>query len=181
MRVYCEGSFETDERIAKQIGLRVSLPDDADCIMFCGGSDISPHLYGEKREPRTSCSPTRDEYCVKLYSRGLPSFGICRGAQFLAAMNGGKLWQHVEEHERTVHTVVLAGRQMAVNSFHHQAIRPGGKFMVEGFALLPNGDVSAEAISGKNFFGVQYHPEWMKPDAPAVEFFIKRVRETLGL
>lgn len=108
--------------------------DDADIIMFTGGSDISPSLYGEAELEKTSTNPERDGHEVSMYNRLLANatkrgrpiafVGICRGGQLLNVMNGGKLWQDVEKH-RTHHSVIdnVSGRVIRVSSAHHQMMR----------------------------------------------------------
>lgn len=103
--------------------------DDADLVVFAGGSDIDPALYGE--EPIQQCgSPdyARDKYEQEIYHRcvknGTPMFGICRGAQFLWAMNGGSLWQHVTNHAGGNHWIIdlEEDKRVLANSYHHQAM-----------------------------------------------------------
>lgn len=102
---------------------------EADVVVFVGGVDISPELYGQKKLPQTqSPSIRRDQEekviydeCVRL---GIPMFGICRGAQFLHAMNGGDLWQHVENHGGDDHLIYDLEEDVFVNatSYHHQML-----------------------------------------------------------
>lgn len=104
---------------------------NADLVLFTGGADVSPHFYGEEIHPQTSYSTYRDDACASLYEdalqRDLPMVGICRGAQFLNVMNGGRLWQHVDKHGLTqCHDMidVKSGRKWSVTSTHHQMMRP---------------------------------------------------------
>ena len=73
--------------------------DEADLVVFGGGADISPELYGQEPLPQTYFDEDRDTHEIWAYNKcvtsKIPMFGICRGAQFLHAMNGGKLWQDV--------------------------------------------------------------------------------------
>src|SRR5206468_3407306 len=75
---------------------------EADLVIFAGGADVDPVLYGEVPHETTCCDPKRDQQDMDLYlmcvEHGIPMLGICRGAQFLHVMNGGKLWQHVDKH-----------------------------------------------------------------------------------
>lgn len=85
--------------------LMVDNIEDADLVQFTGGADVSPVLYGEAKLWHTQCNVDRDIYEVGIYklakSLGKPTVGICRGAQFLHVMNGGKLWQDVSGHLTT--------------------------------------------------------------------------------
>lgn len=102
---------------------------EADLVVFLGGSDVNPALYGEKPvEEVTSWDTNRDtreqtiyEYCVK---NGIAMFGICRGAQFLHVMNGGTLWQHVDGHLGH-HTIYDVEEDVIVraSSTHHQMMK----------------------------------------------------------
>lgn len=106
-------------------------PEKADLIIFSGGSDISPDLYGHRAHSSTGPSPTRDQDCELLFatarSLGTPMFGICRGMQFLHAMAGGTLIQDVRNHHSS-HDIRLtgacniypAGTTMRASSIHHQ-------------------------------------------------------------
>lgn len=101
---------------------------DADVVVFTGGSDISPTLYGQKNVFSGGIDERRDSVEVAIYhdavERGLVLFGICRGAQFLHAMNGGKLWQDVNNHSRT-HSIVDVAEDVTVDStsLHHQMLQ----------------------------------------------------------
>jgi len=104
---------------------------NADIVQFTGGSDVSPSLYGEEAHPATFSSAERDEEESYIYDlailAGQPMVGICRGGQFLNVMNGGKMWQDVNNHgiygthgARDLET----GRVVQVTSTHHQMMRP---------------------------------------------------------
>lgn len=109
-----------------------------DIILFEGGTDISPSLYGEK--PSWRCqfpNKYRDYEEVELFKRGLVAgcsfIGICRGAQLITALLGGKLIQHVYNHE-SAHVMTInqipeiagfsAGQKIVTSSLHHQMMNP---------------------------------------------------------
>jgi len=100
--------------------------DDADLVLFTGGADIGPELYGEKEHRRTYTSPARDKVEVEAFNealkRNIPMAGICRGAQLLCALSGGKLYQDVDNHSSGDHDMVDAksGRIITTTSIHHQ-------------------------------------------------------------
>lgn len=100
--------------------------DDADVVLFTGGADIGPELYGEKEHLRTYTNPSRDKVEVEAYEeaikRGIPMVGICRGAQLLCALSGGKLYQDVNNHSGGDHVMVdvKSGRHVNTTSIHHQ-------------------------------------------------------------
>jgi gamma-glutamyl-gamma-aminobutyrate hydrolase PuuD len=76
---------------------------DADLLQFTGGPDISPLLYGHTRHPRTSSDALRDKVDMQFFNLAVkhhvPMAGICRGGQFLNAVNGGTMYQDVDGHE----------------------------------------------------------------------------------
>ena len=158
-------------------------------ILLTGGQDVAPELYGE--HPLPECGkicPHRDrtDRIVFQYAmeRDLPLLGICRGAQLINVLLGGKLWQDLPSQTRTplthrqqlphdkpvhkvnlcpgtpLHKLIPAG-SLEVNSLHHQGIRlpaPGTTVM----AKADDGLIEAFAVNGKSFiWGIQWHPERM--------------------
>jgi gamma-glutamyl-gamma-aminobutyrate hydrolase PuuD len=104
-----------------------------DVLLLWGGEDISPSLYGETRGRWTGAlnvPSIRDNIEVDLIRKAieleLPIIGVCRGAQLMCAMSGGKLVQHVEGHAiGKRHPIVTNyGRTLSVNSLHHQMMNP---------------------------------------------------------
>jgi hypothetical protein len=102
--------------------------EEADLVVFIGGADIDPALYGQKPLPKTFYHKSRDDFevdifieCVRLKK---PMYGICRGAQFLQAMNGGELWQHVEGHAGPDHLIydIEEDCYVKATSVHHQML-----------------------------------------------------------
>ena len=82
--------------------------DRLDAVVFAGGADLDPGLYGEAPHAETTgLRPERDAAEVPLMRaalrRDLPVLGICRGMQLLSVLRGGSLVQHLPEavgHER---------------------------------------------------------------------------------
>ena len=166
-----------------------SLLDRVDALILSGGGDINPLYLGEEPSRElSSINPVRDWHELMLVrlaaNRQIPVLGICRGLQVMTAALGGKLYQdiyqeagatikHGQDTERHVatHSVrveagsVLAGvfgaTSIAVNSFHHQAVKEAAP----GFAvtaLSPDGLIEAvESTMHKSMMGVQWHPECM--------------------
>lgn len=102
---------------------------DADLIVLEGGEDINPSIYGEGCSRRSYFNNGRDNeemQAIKEASeRGIPVAGICRGAQLLCAINGGKLIQDVGGHHGNHNIQTLEG-EMNVSSCHHQMLLPNG-------------------------------------------------------
>jgi len=99
-----------------------------DMILFTGGSDVHPRIYKETKHPFTQCDVHRDVEEVALYNDameyGIPILGICRGAQLITVMNGGKLIQHVTNHRGRKHQMYTPNATYQVNSTHHQMMYP---------------------------------------------------------
>src|SRR5690606_12977256 len=121
-----------------------------DGLLFTGGHDISPSLYGQA--PSAKCGTViveRDEMEKLLFQlalqRDLPMLGICRGIQLFNALLGGTLYQdlptefhseltHAQKppYHQPIHEVIierdsslyqlLGADRLQVNSYHHQAI-----------------------------------------------------------
>lgn len=103
----------------------------ADVIIFNGGADIGTSMYEEKPIGRgiPEMPSPRDKKEMDIYykySGGSKLLvGICRGAQLLNVLNGGKLWQDVDNHGRSHYMTILAtGQKMWITSTHHQMMRP---------------------------------------------------------
>ncbi len=157
------------------------LPKDTgfDALVLCGGGDIDPSFYGEENQgsaPADLCRDRREfQLFEKYFAVGKPIIGICRGCQIINVALGGSLVQHLETsafHSATfgvdaVHTVYncensifdkLYGKEMTVNSSHHQACAR----IADGLEVVqrhPDGTV--EAVVGKNILAFQWHPERM--------------------
>ena len=121
----------------------VSNASDADIIVFTGGDDISPGLYGEKPLPATFPDLSRDAAELKIIKQHLGSktfVGICRGAQLLNCIpeNGGRMWQNVSGHGGSVHIITdtLTNTTTAVNSIHHQMMIPGESALLLAYSSV---------------------------------------------
>ena len=157
-------------------------------FLLTGGHDVTPALYGEEPlEGLVSCCPERDAMEAEILrialERDLPVLGICRGIQFLNAWLGGTLYQDLptqhpsgtEHHQAPPYDLpchevmltegaplrgLLGTDRLAVNSYHHQAVRtvaPGLKPM----AVSPDGLTEAVYLPGRRFvWAVQWHPEF---------------------
>lgn len=108
------------------------LENHPDLILFTGGADVNPDLYGENVGARTSLNKKRDEQENKIYYdfSNVPKLGICRGSQFLTVMNGGKLVQHVDNHANGNHSISVSSKKLYtkgtfdITSTHHQMMNP---------------------------------------------------------
>lgn len=134
LRVYVVGGGYQYIRMFHEAGFRGATGvDDADIVCFTGGEDVHPSLYGEEVLPRTGSNLSRDEREMLIFADAAalqkPMVGICRGAQFLNVMNGGKLWQHVDNHATGRRHPVIdfrTGEKIDnMTSTHHQQMREG--------------------------------------------------------
>lgn len=164
-----------------------SLLDRLDGIIFSGGGDPNPLLFGEEPVKELhSITPERDVQELVLvrlaYDRQIPMLGICKGIQMINAALGGTLYQdihsqmegtrikHSQDQDRRFpsHTVKieegsvlhrLFGDTMAVNSFHHQACKEAAPCL-KVTATAPDSVIEAvESNEYKSILGVQWHPE----------------------
>lgn len=172
----------------------------ADTILFTGGADISPGLYGE----RNICSGpifARDKLEVPYYYRavkdGKAILGICRGAQLVTALHGGKLFQHVEGHIGRHNMTTTDGEILPVSSLHHQMMRPSGNFKLLAWSMNrggrsylnednpdyghPDSDKDPEVVLYPDIraLAIQGHPEQMNPVCDTNEYFRKLAKEHL--
>lgn len=153
-------------------------------IIIGGGDDIGPEHYGGDLRAAVRSDPPRDRLEIAWIRRALeqdlPMLGICRGAQLINVVLGGRLHQDIRPLRRLTHNrpgllptkqVLLAAdsrlaaltrrRRLRVNSLHHQAIAaPGRGLRVVGHDL--DGLVQAvEATDQRPLLGVQWHPEYL--------------------
>jgi len=153
--------------------------DALDAVVFTGGSDVDPELYGEQSQPETSgVVRMRDDAELALLraalERDMPVLGICRGIQVLNVGMGGDLDQHLEGHRHDPpgqfleHDVAIdpdsrlgeiLGDRTTVMSHHHQGVKTLAPGLVET-ARADDGLVEAVEAPNKRFaVGVLWHPE----------------------
>ena len=155
-----------------------------DGLIFSGGSDLDPSLYGEEAHAETvGVVRERDDFELSLMRAALeqdvPVLAICRGSQVLNVALGGRLEQHVPDrvgsnvHKETTGTFsehdveVIAGTRLAsilgergdVKSHHHQGYGALGTGLRQA-ARAPDGTVEALEDPSRHFtLGVLWHPE----------------------
>lgn len=159
--------------------------DKAKLVIFSGGEDVGPHLYGHKKHRTTHDNPGRDNYEVEIYKmareRNIPMAGICRGAQFLCAMAGGKLVQDITNH-CAWHKLMYKGEHgevvespETVASTHHQMQYPW-TIPTEDFELIAwaKGPRSDHYAFGNEEIGVNEAPVELTCEPDVV--FYKAIR-----
>lgn len=130
MKVYIHNGSRQYDQLFESLGFELVPEELSELVVFTGGSDVSPDLYGQSLHPYSQVDEGRDEDDVQCYLRNVykPKVGICRGAQFLHVMNGGQLFQDVDNHAiSTKHKLVDLGseQEWEVTSTHHQMMAPG--------------------------------------------------------
>lgn len=164
--------------------------DTADGIVFSGGNDFDPSLYGGNPDLVEDYSREDDEKSIEIFSyaveKNKPILGICRGMQLMNIYYGGSLYDDIkiqysteivhrgDDKTFTYHNVnikddsylkkVIGESQIEVNSFHHEGI----KKLADGLdASAKSPDGLIEAIENPYYpymIGVQWHPEVSYPD-----------------
>ncbi len=204
--VYCSLKESYVEAISAAGGVPVILPavdpslvdsivDRIDGILFSGGGDIAPWLFGQEPMPGLGSWDTqRDTFELALsraaWERRLPMLGICRGCQVMNVALGGSLIQdigssvqgallhdapvlphelahEIEIEEGSVLARLFMASLLRVNSFHHQAVdQPAPLLTVT--ARSSDGVIEAlEARDGRFALALQFHPEGLFDRFPA--------------
>lgn len=169
-------------------------------VISGGGFDIDPAMFGaESTHDSVKLKPERTDFESGLIKKALaqdkPVFGICGGEQLLAALFGGKLYQHIPDEvhnalnhspngdlhnpvgKQIAHTIqiipdtllhrICGSDEIPVNSSHHQAMINAD--VPEGLvvnALSSDGVVEGIELPHYRFcLGVQWHPEYVLSDA----------------
>ena len=175
------------------------IAEGLDGILFSGGGDVDPIIFGERATDKLGAvTPRRDDFELALAKYVIektekPVLGICRGIQVLNVAMGGTLHidlpsdgklchsltmypRNVRSHEISVQPGTrleqVMGLQGKVNSFHHQAI----KDIAEGLqvtAVSADDSVieAVEAPGDRYILGVQWHPEELVEFPEARELF----------
>ena len=171
-----------------------------DGILFTGGHDVDPKLYGQAATDACGTLCRRRDFLEAglfrlAFAGGKPILGICRGAQLINVLLGGTLYQDLptehpsdvthrmgKPYDQPCHTVALTeggclqsllGKQtLGVNSLHHQAICQLAPAL-RAEAWSPDGLVVAVSCPDHPFLlGVQWHPEFLfRVDADAAAIF----------
>ena len=168
-----------------------------DGIVFTGGADLSPSLYGH--EPIPECGetePVRDDMEMYLMRRclneGKPFLAICRGFELFNAALGGTLYQDIaaqrpdslfhpcyDRPADQVHAVRIESdtrlmqieqmKEIKVNSRHHQGVWQVGEGLTIS-AKASDGLIEGLELPGHPFaVGVQWHPETLSSYAPEAQ------------
>lgn len=181
---------------------------EADVVLFTGGEDVDPSLYGCEAHPRTYSNLQRDLEEKTVFESVDPSkqvcLGICRGSQFLCVMNGGLLVQHCDNHA-IGHTHAISDGETCyqITSTHHQMQYPYNlsktayKVLFKSYPNLcwmyEGDNISPDKVSEKGepeivlyhkeglpkCLAVQGHPE-MIPNSPVAKMISNLVKELVN-
>ena len=158
--------------------------ESLDGLIFSGGSDLDPELYGQEAHAETSdVVRNRDTAELALLEaaleRDMPVLAICRGSQVLNVARGGDLVQHLpdvvgdEKHKHTPGTFAdhdvsvedgsrlasVLGERAPVKSHHHQGFGKVGEGL-RVVAHAEDGTIEAVEDPTRRFvLGVLWHPE----------------------
>jgi gamma-glutamyl-gamma-aminobutyrate hydrolase PuuD len=158
--------------------------DALDGIVFSGGADVDPSLYGAEAHPETDVPQARRDagelaLLRAALERDVPMLAVCRGVQLLNVVRGGDLVQHLpeeignDEHKQVpgvfaehpvevkegTRLAAMIGARSEVTSHHHQALGRIGDGLVET-AWARDGTLEAVEDPSRRFaIGVQWHPE----------------------
>ena len=157
-----------------------------DGVIFTGGPDVRPSIFGEKIIP--SCGAINDErdaFEIKLYKMALAAdksiLGICRGVQVMNIVEGGNIYQDIYSQSGTtlvhhtldgkkashnvkldknvLHKINFSTENFIVNSYHHQSVKRLADGY-EAFAYSDDGLIEGIYMPSHRFVaGVQWHPE----------------------
>lgn len=167
---------------------------EANIVLFTGGEDVDPSLYGCEKHSTTYSNLERDLYEKEIFeqvSENQLVVGVCRGSQFCCVMNGGILIQHCENHGiRGTHSIYepSTNRLYDITSTHHQMQYPfklphatilmhsyphrslryfGDKVNVDLVTEEPE-VVLYQTPNKPVCLAIQGHPEYMPSDSPIV-------------
>jgi putative glutamine amidotransferase len=173
--------------------------DTLDGVLFTGGNDLDPALYGETYHPKAvPIDPQRQTFELALLAeverRRVPALGICLGSQLMNVARGGSLIQFLPELDRQPalehrkvngsyprHAVRVnpeswvaqaTGKTVLdANSSHKQAVRQLGRGL-RIIGTAPDGVIEGiEDPSLPLFLGVQWHPERLSNEADHLALF----------
>ena len=158
--------------------------DALDGVVFSGGADLDPQLYGQEAHPETKgvvAERDRGELALlqAALARDMPVLAVCRGVQVLNVALGGDLVQHLPEvvgHENHKHTPgeyadhdvtvepdtrlsSLIGDRAPVKSHHHQGLGRLGEGLRESARAEDGTPEALEDPSRRFALGVLWHPE----------------------
>lgn len=211
IRVYPIYSSDADWLInhSPDVFEKVSNFVQADMVVLPGGADWNPKLYEEQHHPKTGTYSYGDYDQLSIVFKAILTnkylIGICRGAQGLCILNGGKLIQDVTGHGGYPHEITTnTGDYLITNSLHHQMLdlssipdvnwellawssTPLSKhyegalgaslYTNEGFSYKDLMIQEPEIVKFKDIYGlgIQGHPEMNSMPRNTIDFIVKQL------
>ena len=167
-----------------------------DGILFTGGPDVDPRLYGQANNGSQEPDPGRDATELVLARAAaadrVPVLGICRGQQLINVALNGTLIQDMAGHnqkedgrarEEITHSVEIVERSSAlakiaagsleipVNSLHHQVVDRLGEGLKVTARSSGDGHIEGFESEDGSIVAVQCHPEHLTDHPWARELF----------
>jgi putative glutamine amidotransferase len=168
--------------------------DLCDGVLFTGGNDLDPSLYGEDWHPKAArIDPDRQSFEMALLAeverRRTPVLGVCLGSQVMNVHRGGSLIQFLPEQDRagalehrkldddkrrhpvkiepgTILYEAIGKDEIVANTRHKQAVGKLGTGL-RAAAHAPDGVIEAiEDPSMPLYLAVQWHPENLAANQP---------------
>lgn len=182
--------------------------DSVDGLIFSGGGDINPALYGGVSHPKIArVDRERDDFEMALAREVLklekPVLGICRGSQLLNVASGGNLVEHLPDDfgtdilhvaangDASQHPVsidsdsrlaeIFGATELTVASKHHQCNRVVSR---DWRIVATASDGVIEAMEHQIhpwLFAVLWHPEILLDEPVNQRIFRAFVTQTLGV
>ena len=211
-------SFAYASAIEKAGGLPLAIPyridhslipqyiDLLDGLLFTGGDDLDPALYGESWHPKAGhVDPERQAFELALLGevekRRLPALCICLGHQLLNVHRGGSLHQFIpdldgkEEHRKVGEVLrrhpvtiepdsqtaqAIGKTHVSANTYHKQAVKTVGRGL-RVTATSPDGIIEGlEDPSVPMLVSVQWHPERLLDEPEHLALFKRLVEKAAG-
>lgn len=199
-------TFDYARSVEEAGGLPVAIPfrlpielipqyvDLLDGVLFTGGNDLDPAVYGETFHPKAvPIEPARQTFELALLAeverRRTPCLGVCLGSQLMNVHRGGSLIQFLPDqkpdaiehrkgdvpggtrHEIRIEPGTILSKAIdkpiiVANSRHKQAVNKVGRGLKVN-AVAPDGVVEGiEDPSMPLYLAVQWHPENLSKQQP---------------
>ena len=170
-----------------------------DALIFPGGGDINPALYGKPNLGSHNINTELDLLQLRALEQAvkstMPILGICKGMQLINIGLGGTLIQHMDTaslHTDTAKDVYhptittedsflfpLYGASFPVNSRHHQAVDKLANGLIPVQWCPDDSCIEALCHATLPIMGVQWHPERLHTDSitgiPLFQYFLSSV------
>ncbi len=160
-----------------------------DGLLFAGGNDLMPDMYGQQNRDSINLNEARDSHESILMQFALdahmPILAICRGMQLLNVIRGGTLYQDIlkevpgaqnhngdmreENVEMLLHDLsimpesalarILGTTTIRSNTFHHQAVNEIGQGLTVNAKSTDGIIEGVEDMKDGYIMAVQPHPE----------------------